>query len=230
MNVGDVVVQREVVEHFVWSAIPVVVAAIGVPTALYRPAGTTCWWPSHPRDAHPPFSEVTQRGEPWGAGRFAGLLTLVLPGDDAAVSLMWEEDWSFWGWYVDFVRPYEQSSIGWDFADIHLDLVVRADGSTMVKDEDELADAVMRGEVSQNEADRARRRCDGLVTSARRGEGFFSEPWPEWRPDPSWSSPRLSVAAGERLEAAPTPAAELPDLEWWLPPGGPTARERGSPS
>ncbi len=114
---GDVAVQREVLGGYVWSAVPVVVALEGDLLGLWRPPGTVCLWPSNPRDEHPPFSQVTHRTEPWAVGVAAGILTLV-PGDsDYSVSLMWHPDWSFWMWYVDFIRPYGNVNSIWPHCD-----------------------------------------------------------------------------------------------------------------
>lgn len=214
--VGNVRVQREVQGGYVWSAIPVVVAQERGLLALNRPGGTVCLWPSHPRGEHKSFEDVTQRAEPWAVDRFAGLLTLVRPGDDFSVSLMWEADWSFLCWYIDFIRPYERTPIGWDFADIHLDLIVTADGKARTKDEDELATALARGEVSLLEADAAYRRRDELASMAERGDGVFGAAWPDWRPQDNWPFPALSERAVAKLQQSATPAGFELNRRWWI--------------
>ena len=203
-------------DGFVWSVVPVVVGGSAGRLELFRAAGTTCWWPSHPRGERRPFDQVTQRAEPWAAGRMAGLLTLVDPGADYSVSLMWHQDWSFWGWYIDFIRPYRETPIGWDFSDIHLDLIVAPDGTATVKDEEEITVAVEHGEVTVEERDAAYRRCEQLIVTAARGAGVFGEPWPQWRPDPAWPRPSLSEEASRTLQDGPTPENHRLDRDWWL--------------
>lgn len=203
-------------DGFVWSVVPVVEAGTQESPALFRPEGATCWWPSHPRGEHRPFNEVTQRGEPWAVGKLAGCLTLIEADANYSVSLMWHHDWSFWGWYVDFIRPYRTTPIGWDFSDIHLDLIVAPDGTVTVKDEDELCTAVARGEVTTEEREGAYRRCELLIEDAGRGAGVFGEPWPDWRPEDGWPTPSLSAEAAQRLSEAPTPDGFRLEREWWL--------------
>jgi uncharacterized protein len=213
------VVQREVLEGYVWSAVPVIevdLADSDERIALYRSRGTECWWPSHPPDEHRPANLVTQRALSWEWKM--GLLTVAGTGDDHSVSLMWDEGWSFWGWYVDIIRPYRPTPIGWDFMDLHLDLVVAPDGTATVKDADELAVAVEWGQISSDEAAAAHERCEQLGEAAAAHAGVFSERWAEWRPDPSWTVPRLSPEAGAELAASPTPADHHLDLTWWLEP------------
>lgn len=203
-----------------WSVVPVVVGATRASdgrVGLYRPRGTECWWPSHPKHEHPPFETVSQIPYEWDA-EFSGMLTLLVPAADHCVSVMWERDGSFWGWYVDFVRPFRRTALGWDFADLQLDLVVRASGEIEVKDEHDLTEAVDRGEVTDAEAAAVRSSCDRLAAEAARRAGIFGEPWPEWRPDPAWPHPALSSAARRALRT-PTPADAHPDPAWWVDEG-----------
>jgi uncharacterized protein len=114
------------------------------------------------------------------------------------------------------IRPYRATPIGWDFADLHLDLVVMPDLTASLKDADELANAVAHGEISAAEAANAHERCGQLAEAAAARVGVFSERWAEWRPDPSWRVPRLSTAAGSELGSSPTSADHRLDVAWWL--------------
>lgn len=213
---GSVVVQREVIDDFVWSAIPVrVVEDSADHVVLYRANATVCWWPSHPRTEHKPAAEVTQTGRAWDF--MGGLITIAPRELEYSVSLMWHHDnWSFWGWYVDFIRPYRRTSIGFDFTDIHLDLLALADGSIIVKDEDEFNVAIARGEIATDEADRARHTCDDLRAQALAGLGIFASDWPAWRPPSTWTTPSLATGISDRLARAPTPVIEQLDLAAWV--------------
>lgn len=213
MAYGDVLIQREVMGGYVWSAIPVRdVAQPGTRIAVYRHRGTECWWPSHPRSAHPPFDEVTQRGKPWED--FAGCLTITEPGWDYSVSVLWHDDWTLLCWYVDVIRPYERTRIGYDFADHHLDLVVEASGDIWMKDKDDLDAAVGRGELDIEAARRAHHRLSEVRRQARAGQGVFGEDWPLWRPEPSWGPLRLRGVIGEALARSPTPHDAMLDEVW----------------
>lgn len=213
-------VQREVLDGWVWSVVPVVEVDTGDDrVGLYRARDTECWWPSHPRDEHLPAHQVTQA--PRHSRSIAGgsQLTIARRGDDYSVTVAWDEHWVFWGWYIDIIRPYRATPVGWDFMDLHLDLLVAPDGSTTMKDQEELARAVEVGQISQAESDEAYRRCEQIVELASTGAGVFGGPWREWRPDPNWPVPRLSAAAGRELADSPTPAERNLDPDWWLDAG-----------
>ena len=216
MASGEVAVEREVVDGFVWSAKPVRVAADGPLIALYRAVGTRCFWPSHSRGEHRPPSKVVQRPEPWGDSRFVGLLTLVRPGDDISISLMWGPEWSLICWYVDYIEPYVRTPIGWDFRDLHLDLIVRPDRSSYLKDQDELEVAVGRNEISAAVAAAAHERLGHVAQEAASGIGVFGEDWPNWRPDPSWTVPSITSATEHWLRTSPTLANDRLELESWV--------------
>jgi uncharacterized protein len=212
---GKAVVQREVLDGWIWSVVPVVEVDTGDDRiGLYRARDTECWWPSHPRSEHRPAHLVTQT--PRRSRSIAGgsQLTIARPGDDHTVTVAWDEHWVFWGWYVDIIRPYRATPIGWDFMDLHLDLLVAPDGSTTVKDEEELSRAVEVGQISATESDEAHRRCEQIAEQAATRSGVFGEPWHEWRPDPHWSVPGLTATAARELTASPT-RADL-HLDWWL--------------
>lgn len=216
MGHPPVAVQREIEDEFVWSAIPVrVIEDSRDEVVLYRARGTECWWPSHPRHEHPSPSTVTQLPQRWEYG-LAGLLTIVEPAAGHSVSLMWGEDWSFLASYVDFIRPYRRTPIGWDFSDLHLDLVIDASGSWRVKDEDEFDAAVSDGRLQLSEADEVRHNCARLIQRLENGESLVRAHWTRWRPDHTWLTPSLSRPRGDRLSAAPTPADDELEPGAWI--------------
>lgn len=211
-----VAVQREVEAGYVWSAIPVrVIEDSGGRIALYRARGTECWWPSHPLDEHPPPPSVTQLPQAWEHG-LAGLLTIVEQAAGHSVSLMWDDNWTFVAWYVDFIRPYERTPIGWDFTDLHLDLVVDASGAWRVKDADDLSAATLGGRMTGREAETVKENCAALVDQLTQGRSLVDPRWIEWRPDSAWRTPSLHFDRGTRLATAPTPAMEDLTLDAWI--------------
>ena len=84
-----------------------------------------------------------------------------------------------------------------------MDLVVTPDLSTYTwKDEDEYAHARRVAVISgtENKAiDSARERVIGMIDARRGGvaaaTGPFDPRWLEWRPDPTWPTPRLPEQA-----------------------------------
>jgi hypothetical protein len=119
--------------------------------------------------------------------------TLVLLREGAwhAVWVSWLPSGEHWGWYVNLQRPFRRTALGFETMDLVLDLIVDPDRSWRWKDEDELETWVARGVCEPQLAERIR--AEGLEVAGRaeRDEPPFSEPWPDWRPDPGWELPML---------------------------------------
>jgi hypothetical protein len=109
-------------------------------------------------------------------------LVFLRPGARHSLWLMWRGG-AFQHWYVNFERESKVRGACFDIVDEKLDLVVAPDGTTRVKDEDELAEAARRGYL--DEAD----------VRAELARVLADPPWPtgweDWRPDPSWAMPEL---------------------------------------
>ena len=86
-------------------------------------------------------------------------------------------------WYVNFERPLRRTPLGVDTFDEKLDLIVRPDGSSVWKDENELEQAAAAGLL-----DAAAVRSEAARVLA---EWPFPTGWEDWRPDPSWPVPEL---------------------------------------
>ena len=109
-------------------------------------------------------------------------LALFRPGARHSLWLFWVEG-RFTHWYVNFERHLGRSPVGWDYLDDKLDLVVDADGSWRLKDEDELEQAHAAGLL------------DAAEVRAEAERILADPPWPtgweDWRPDPDWPPPRF---------------------------------------
>ena len=78
-------------------------------------------------------------------------------GDDHAYLGFWSEDGTFSRWYINMEQHYRRTSIGIDFVDHFLDVVI--DGNLTGwrwKDEDELAAAASTGLITRQAADAIR--------------------------------------------------------------------------
>ena len=83
----------------------------------------------------------------------SNLLRIIYPGDEHAYFAMWNGN-RFSCWYVNLESLYRRTSLGIDYEDHILDVVIQPDlKSWEWKDADELAEAVSLGLVSQFEAD-----------------------------------------------------------------------------
>jgi hypothetical protein len=197
---GETVVVQEVWRERVWAARPMtVVRDDGDVAALWFPQGTR--WKAPTLDPRRPwFGDRGQRlAECAASGDWvfrdgewdASTLVLMREGDWHAVWVSWLADGSHWGWYVNLQKPYRRTALGFETMDLMLDVIVDPDRTWRWKDEDELAVFVERGVFEPAIADRIRIEGLSVARRAERNEPPFDEPWPEWRPDPSWALPRL---------------------------------------
>jgi protein associated with RNAse G/E len=133
-------------------------------------------------------------------------LLLVREGDWHAVWVSRLDGGRHWGWYVNLQTPFRRTARGFETMDLMLDVVVEVDGSWGWKDEDELEMFVALDVFDRALADLVREEGLRVARRAERNEPPFSEPWPEWRPDPSWRIPELPPAWDQR--SAPAATAE----------------------
>jgi hypothetical protein len=200
---GERVVLQEVWRDRVWAARPMVVGQDQEDqVALWFPKGTV-WKRPVPPATHPPGRDRGERlGRCLALGEWAfadtewqvSTLVLMRPGDWHAVWVSWLDDGAQWGWYVNLQQPFRRTSCGFATMDLALDVLVENDRTWRWKDEDELDTFVAMGVFDAALA--ARLRDEGLrvARKAERNEPPFSDPWPDWRPDPSWPPPALPTA------------------------------------
>lgn len=142
--------------------------------ALWIPPGAPCLRPEV-RAELPYEQPLVER--PW---REPGVLQLWPVG---AAHAVWVFDH---GWYVNLQEPFRRSAFGVDTADQLLDLVRATDGAWRWKDEDELAEAVERGYLTEADARAIRAEADRVVAA-----DAFPTGWEDWEPDASWPVPSL---------------------------------------
>jgi hypothetical protein len=116
----------------------------------------------------------------------SGALDVTPAGRAYMIRHFWAEDGSFLGWYVNLQEPLRASGRGFDTADHQLDLWITPDDKVVWKDEDDLRRAVAYGIFNEAEAAAARAEASRVLE-----EWPFPTGWEEWRPDPTWSLPRL---------------------------------------
>ena len=122
------------------------------------------------------------------------MIRIMLPGDNHACLGFWDKHCRFERWYVNLEREYERTSIGIDFIDLFLDVVI--DPGTKEwhwKDESELSCAVSLGLVSQEEANLIRAEGCAAIRRFTAGAPPFSQDWENWVPDSDWPIPSLDT-------------------------------------
>jgi hypothetical protein len=114
------------------------------------------------------------------------ILWLFRVGEAHALGLLWDAQWRFKQWYVDLQAPLVETRFGYDTADHALDIDVQPDGTWSWKDEDDFAESIALGVLTEAEA--ATVRAEGERVIAAR-------PWPtgyeDWRPPADWTPPPL---------------------------------------
>ena len=179
---GTTVVLRDVWHDRVWRAVPATVVEDG-------PAESALWIPPGTENAYPVDDDgrevrIARDGVRW-ARRVAERGTLVLVSPD--------EPWSIWHfrdadgghrlWYVNLEAPLGRGGRNLDSRDHKLDLLAYPDGTTELKDEDELEEAASLGLV------------DASAVRADAERALRERPWPtgweDFRPDPAWAVPEL---------------------------------------
>ena len=203
---GELAVYHEIWRERVWAARPMrVVHDDDDRVALWFPEGTR-----YKRPIPPPTRIANgDRGERLGsclalcdwvfedAEWDSSTLVLMRPGEWHALWCSWR-DGEHLPWYVNLQAPFRRTSGGFETMDLALDVIVYSDGRWYWKDEDELATFVELGVFDEGLATRVRAEGLRVVSRARRSEPPFGEPWPDWRPDPSWLLPDLPERCDER--------------------------------
>jgi hypothetical protein len=189
---GDAVVLRHAHDDYRWAAPMRVVEDRGDFVALYLQPGSTIVRMGD-RDGNPTrdFLHSKRRIEQmWGINH---ALHLMRAGDDYAVQLYWDEHtWDFRCWYINFQLAFERSRLGFESMDLTLDLVIAPDLRTWEwKDEDEFAQAIEIGWYTGEQLGELKACGEAVLERAKRREPPFDEPWPNWRPDPTWLPLRL---------------------------------------
>ena len=120
------------------------------------------------------------------------VLSIYVEGSAHSIRVFWDAGWRFRYWYVNLEDPYVRTAHAIGVNDHTLDIVATADLAWSWKDEREFEALIAAARIRPEKA------------LAIRGEGLrvieridarawpFNEPWPEWRPDPSWPVPRIA--------------------------------------
>jgi len=183
------IVLREVWRNKVYSITPVRVVQDSTSwVALYRPPHTVNLWP-HTLEGETiriPQDEWVLAGGPWPKG----ILYLLRVGFGTIFSGSWNEDRVFSGWKIDLVEPVRRISLGFDYMDQTLDIMVRADRSTWQwKDEAELRQAQALGIFTQEQVNELYQRGERAVQTIQKNEPPFDGNWENWRSNPALDEP-----------------------------------------
>ena len=121
-----------------------------------------------------------------------GCLMIQHPEEHHAVWHFWRgPEREFLCWYVNLQTSFVRTPAGYDTQDLELDIVVSADGTYVVKDDELLDDRVAEGRYSA-ELVRWVRAYGAALTDRLDAEGpWWDLSWSEWAPDERWVGTRL---------------------------------------
>ena len=124
------------------------------------------------------------------------VLSLTEPKANSDTFVIWDEPAHILNhWYINLQTPHERTSFGFEYLDQFIDLVIEPDKSSWCwKDEDELAEAVQLGVLSQQRADELYAEGRSVLERIQKGMPPFDRDWPSWRPPAEWSIPSLGSA------------------------------------
>ena len=197
---GDTIVHQEIWKGRVWAARPMtVVDDTEERTLLWMPFGTRRKIPltsSHrpdPPDIHARTIANLDHAD-WVIGEHTwdvSCLWIVRPDDWHSTWVSWRPDGSHYGWYINLQAPMRRNSVGFEAMDLMLDVVAEPDLSWRWKDRDEFDEIAARGIFDPITVDRVMTEARSVIDDLEHERAPFNEPWPSWRPDPSWSAPSL---------------------------------------
>lgn len=169
--------------------------------ALYHPFGHTfansdVMWPGGTRGAMPVEDRVRVFLK-WKPEIFREetstrhVLYIEPHGAMHAIWLFWDSDWSLTNWYVNLQAPYVRTEAGVQITDYYLDLEITPDLQWRWKDDDEFSALCRLGCFTPDQERMIRAEGEMMARRVEAREWPFNEPWPDWRPDPSWPVPKI---------------------------------------
>ena len=103
--------------------------------------------------------------------------------------------------YVNLEEPFTRFEGGILTSDHVLDIVVDADGTFHLKDEDELEFARRAGMFSDEKVESIRSAADSAIEDIRAWAFPFDSDYPDFRPDPAWPMPDLPAETSWDFES-----------------------------
>lgn len=186
---GEVVAVREVLHHKVYSAVAMrVVQDTPNFSVLYISPRTPYFWP------HTLSGEsIRIQTDEWVLQKnqwtFGDALYFIQPGSGYTVSAIWNHI-VFDHWKINLEEPMRRTSLGFDYMDQLLDIIVSADRSFWQwKDEDEIQQAQERGIFTAEQVRELYQRGEYAVQLLQAKQPPFDKDWQNWKPDLSWRTP-----------------------------------------
>lgn len=186
---GDWILLRSVYRERVrWGFMHRVIASGTESLVVYLPPGSP--GASMCRDPDGRYLERWVRGDPPvpHAWERSHVVKLLRPSEAHTLELFWDEAWGFSGWYVNLQTPLTRTVFGFDTTDLALDVTVGPDATWAWKDEDDFAEAIALGVLTDAQAADVRAEGERVIAAL---PDLLPTGWEGWRPDPGWALPEL---------------------------------------
>jgi hypothetical protein len=119
------------------------------------------------------------------------VLSFYVEGMAHSIRVFWDAGWQFRRWYVNLEDPYVRTANGIGVNDHALDVVADMDLVWSWKDEPEFDALIAVGKIRPEKARMVREEAWRVIERIESRAWPFNEPWPQWRPDPSWVVPKI---------------------------------------
>ncbi len=192
---GSQVLYREVAHGKVWTARPVTVIQDAQDLVALSFRNRTRWKVCAPSYAGTDLLHCKANLRPWQLNDVVwsrgDTVFLIIPGMAHAVHVQWDPQQRFVGWYVNLQEPIRRTSLGFDFLDQELDIVVSPDLDWRWKDVEHLEQAQRIGLFSPEQASAIVQEGQEVAEDIRRGAVPFDGSWNDWKPPSDWTTPSL---------------------------------------
>ncbi len=120
------------------------------------------------------------------------LLVLLEPDKYYATIYFWEDATDqFLCYYVNFQLPFWRSGCGFDTLDLELDVVIEPSYGWQWKDLEDYQDGINRGILLKEWTAKVDDAKKEIFQKIERRQYPLDGAWLNWKPDPSWSAPKL---------------------------------------
>ena len=120
------------------------------------------------------------------------LLLLIEPENYYSTIYFWHNDTNqFLCYYINFQTPFKRSHVGFDTLDLELDMIINPDNDWKIKDVDDYKKGIANGTILYEWIQEIETAKTKVLAKLAHKQYPFDSSWVNWRPDPSWSAPKL---------------------------------------
>jgi hypothetical protein len=192
---GDRIIYREVTHGKVWTVRPVTVINDTPDLIALYMRNLTPWKVCVPLNADTDLLQCKANLRQWKLDdviwSYGDTIFLIYPERAHAVHVMWNHQREFEGWYVNLQEPPRRTSLGFDFLDQELDIIVSPGLEWQWKDISHLERAQNIGLFSSKQVEAIMCEGQSVVAGILAKAAPFDGSWNNWKPLSTWPTPGL---------------------------------------